>query len=759
MQTNWENLVTGEELVKAKRTRSVDYLSKTIFLSSLSDEQEDGWKFMSEVKKNPKKVKVMKQKPQDEVFENTVWVLLANMGFTTLNRDQHFVMYYGSGEADSQQIDVFAADDETILFVECKSAISPKAQTFKKEIEALAGKMNGLRQAANKHLGGKRKCKFIFATNNYGISDEDKARMESNNIAHFDEKTIAYYQGLVKHLGTSARYQLLGNLFANLTIAGMDNRIPAIRGKMGGHTYYSFSIEPEKLLKIGYVLHHSEADRDTMPTYQRLIKKSRLNSVRKFINDDHGYFPNSIVISIDTKKQLRFDASEKQVEGAVASLGILHLPQKYRSVYIIDGQHRLYGYSDSPFASKNSIPVVAFENLDHQEQVRLFMEINENQKSVPKRLRNLLNANVLWDSDKEAEKREALCIRIARDLGERMSSPLYGLVDIEDEQAAPAKNITIENINKAISTGNFLAKFDKKNVLTQSGIFDMNNSDITLKLLYGFLEKCLTYIKDTIPEEWERSKSEGGILTVNNGMGGMLRVINDIASHLVNTGDIVPTRDTAEDMAKACEYYLDPVCRFIQNANEEIRTDIRKTYGSNGPIHCWRYYQRAIHTERSDFLPDGMEKYWEDHNKENNVEAIAMIAEIEKAVKKSVRDTLEDTYGSRWVMEVPTPVYTAASTEVSKAFRETGEEKDFWDFVNLEGCKDIILYGRHWSQHFEEQFTLDSERKKSGGKGAKTEWLTMVYKLQSKAGKANFSVPKSDYQLLCEIKSRFAPDD
>lgn len=759
METNWDKLVTGEELIKVKRTRSVDYLSKTIFLSSLSDEQEDGWKFMSEVKKNPKKVKVMKQKPQDEVFENTVWVLLANMGFTTLNRDQHFVMHYGSGEADSQQIDVFAADDETILFVECKSAISPKAQTFKKEIEALAGKMNGLRQAANKHFGGKRKCKFIFATNNYGISDEDKARMESNNIAHFDEKTIAYYQGLVKHLGTSARYQLLGNLFANHTIAGMENRIPAIRGEMGGHTYYSFSIEPEKLLKIGYVLHHNEADRDTMPTYQRLIKKSRLNSVRKFINDDHGYFPNSIIISIDTKKRLRFDLSEKQVDGAVASLGILYLPQKYRSAYIIDGQHRLYGYSDSPYANKNSIPVVAFENLDHQEQVRLFMEINENQKSVPKRLRNLLNANVLWDSDKEAEKREALCIRIARDLGERMSSPLYGLVDIEDEQATPAKNITIEYINKAISTGNFLSKFDKKNILTQAGIFDLNNSDATLKLLYGFLEKCLTYIKDTIPEEWERGKSDGGILTINNGMAGMLRVINDIASHLCASGEINPTRDTAEDMAKSCEYYLDPVCRFIQNANEEVRTDIRKTYGSNGPIHCWRYYQKAIHTERVDFLPDGMEKYWEDHNKENNAEAISMIAEIEKAVKKSIRDTLEDTYGSRWVMEVPTPVYTAASTEASKAFRETGEEKDFWDFVNLAGCKDIILYGRHWSQLFEDRFTLDSEKKKSGGKGAKTEWLTIVHKLQSKAAKANFSVPKAEYQLLCEIKSRFAPDD
>ena len=162
METNWNNLVVGDELVKVKRSRSVDYLSKTIFLSSLSDEQEDGWKFMSEGGEDSKGVKVVKQGLRGVVLVDTVWVVLALLGFATLKGDQHFVMYYGSGEADSQQIDVFAADDETILFVECKSAISPKAQTFKKEIEALAGKMNGLRQAANKHFGGKRKCKFIF---------------------------------------------------------------------------------------------------------------------------------------------------------------------------------------------------------------------------------------------------------------------------------------------------------------------------------------------------------------------------------------------------------------------------------------------------------------------------------------------------------------------------------------------------------------------------------------------------------------------
>ena len=68
---------------------------------------------------------------------------------------------------------------------------------------------------------------------------------------------------------------------------------------MGGHKYYSFSIEPERLLKIGYVLHRNEANKNMMPTYQRIIKKKRLTDVQKFINGG-GYFPNSLIISIDT---------------------------------------------------------------------------------------------------------------------------------------------------------------------------------------------------------------------------------------------------------------------------------------------------------------------------------------------------------------------------------------------------------------------------------------------------------------------------
>ena len=53
--TTWDKLVYNEEIQRVKRERSVPFISKTIFASSLEDEQLEGWVFLSEMK-NPKKV-------------------------------------------------------------------------------------------------------------------------------------------------------------------------------------------------------------------------------------------------------------------------------------------------------------------------------------------------------------------------------------------------------------------------------------------------------------------------------------------------------------------------------------------------------------------------------------------------------------------------------------------------------------------------------------------------------------------------------
>lgn len=558
--TNWEKIVCGKNLESAKRLRKNPYIEEKNRKVALAELEEEGWEYVKDYA-NPKFVKVRKEKNFDEQFEDKVWLLFANMGFTHMNSDRNFRMsYYFPDPELTQQIDVFAVDEETIIFVECKSAEDVKNGVFKKELEALKGQMSGLRKTALKEFPN-RKVKFIWAVENYIMSQADIKRMADFEIVFFSESTITYYSELVKHLGTAARYQLLGNLLANVEIKNMQNKIPAIKGTMGGYDYYEFSIEPEKLLKIGYVLHRSEANKNMMPTYQRIIKKKRLKEVKNFI-DEGGYFPNSLIISIDTKgKDLQFDQSATKVEGALSKLGILHLPKKYHSAYIIDGQHRLYGYSDSIYAKSNTIPVVAFVNLDRSEQLKLFMDINENQKSVSKTLRVTLNRDMLWDSPNYNQRREALRSNIAQMCGEEQTSPLLGRIIIGEDEKNNKKCITIEAVQAALKKCHFFSIFGKNNEILTDGTFDLGTNENTSELFYPFLENCLKYIRDNCQIEW--NLGESGVLTINRGIQAVIRIIDDIVCYLISVNKIMPKQNSMEYMLDEVEYYLLPLVTYI----------------------------------------------------------------------------------------------------------------------------------------------------------------------------------------------------
>lgn len=746
--TDWGKLLSAAELNNALKERKRDYLEKTTWRVALPQEETEGWSYFCDTKKE-EKVKVRKPKAFDEVFENRLWVLCALMGFTVLNRDRQFTINYSlQGQNLSKQIDVFAADDETVLVIECKCADSPKEKQWKTELEAIKGYMSNVRSEIIKQFPN-HNVKFIFATHNYIVGEQDKKRMAEFGIAHFDEKVIKYYEDLAKHLGGCSRYQLLGALFANKKIIGMDNRIPAIQGKMGGYTYYAFSIQPETLLKIGYVLHRSEANEDMMPTYQRIIKKARLKSVHDFI-ENHGFFPNSIVISIDSKNKLQFDLSEKQGNDDVAKLGILHLPNEYRTAYIIDGQHRLYGYSDSKYAKTNSIPVVAFENMDKKEQVKLFMEINENQKAVSKNLRNTLNADLLWVSDNPTEKREALRSRIAQELGENIKSPLAGRVIIGEDQADDIRCITLEMICLAIDSSCYLSKYAKDQTLQTSGIFDLDDNDKTLALIRRYLFGCFTYLKEIVPEEWTKNPKKEGLLLYNNAIGGTIRLFGDIAIKLKGEGNDPKNID---EFLKEAQYYLDPLSNYFEHISEDEKAELRSSYGGNGPRHYWRNLQKAVHEAHPEFLPEGYEKYWEDHGKTYNKESIEIMASTEKTVRKAIQQILTTAYpGKSWVQEIPKKTFTDANTAASKEQYDTGVEKSVWEYFSMEDLRAIITYGTNWSKLFEQKFTLLSETKKAGGKNAKTEWMTTIDKLQKNVGRANFSVSKDQYLKLKEVE-------
>lgn len=753
-KTKWDSIVSGDDLNKVRALRGKPYIEAKERRIALPELIEEGWEEFKSYKNN-KFVGVRKEKKFDELFEDRVWTLFARLGFTSMNRDRYFEMSYDyNNPSITQQIDVFAADEETVIIVECKASETIKEGNFKKPIEAFHGQMDGLRKEAQKRFP-KAKVKFIWAAHNYIITPADQAKLREWDIAYFSDAVINYYYELAKHLGTCARYQLLGNLFANQEIRNMEDKIPAIQGEMGGHKYYSFSIEPERLLKIGYVLHRNEANKNMMPTYQRIIKKKRLTDVQKFINSG-GYFPNSLIISIDTGgKGLQFDMSSTKVDGALSRLGVLHLPKKYRSAYIIDGQHRLYGYSDSEYAATNSVPVVAFVDLDRQEQIKLFMDINENQKAVPKTLRVTLNADMLWDSSDYNERRQALRSKIAQMFGEEDTSPLLGRVVIGEDEKSLIKCITVEAIQSALKKCDFLTQYGKKNSILHDGSFDVGSNQGTCDLLYPFLEGCLRYIKDNAVDEWERGDSNDGMLTMNRGIQAIIRVINDIVNMLIERKEVSPKLQKTDEIVKQVVFYLDPLIEYLNTLTPKDRKDLRGYFGGGADTRFWRAFQREIARQRPDFQPEGLSEYWENEAKTYNADSITYLREIEVHIKSIIEEKLSMYYGDNWEIKgLPKTIYKHAKGLADERNYDSISSGDgasmvsIWDCVSLKECKEIVTIGSHWTELFESVLTRPEEIKIAGGKAAKTKWIEQIEVLQNKLNMPSFSVTSSDFDFI-----------
>ena len=281
------------------------YYFRSVPKNKVDEFKSQGWEIVpSKLKKS---VRICKPKPHNIAFEDRIWALVAKMGFEYLNEDSNFKIQYSIGL--SKQIDVFAADNESILIIECKSSEKRKRANYQKDINEFIALKEKLRIVAQNILQGTQKIAFLFVTNNTILSDNDKKRLSDDLIWHLNQDDIEYYEQLTDHLGTAAKYQLFGKLFAGQKIPELKNRVPVIKGKLAnGQTFYSFSIEPEFLLKIGFILHRTETNINTVNAYQRLVKKSRLKVIGDYI-DKGGYFPNSLIINIRTskKKPLRFD--------------------------------------------------------------------------------------------------------------------------------------------------------------------------------------------------------------------------------------------------------------------------------------------------------------------------------------------------------------------------------------------------------------------------------------------------------------------
>lgn len=739
-----EHMLHEEDALKTKfKAKNTQFDTKKVLHAEVETYENQGW-----IAGVPMKTKtpISKRKDHSRQFEDDIWCMFYNLGFRILNSDEKLRIQWGNNPGEDKQIDVLAVGDDAIFVVECKAAEKPRKQSFQQALIEMSGYMKGMSESLQQ-IYGKKRVKFIFATRNYRIeSDGDDAeRMKNKQIYHMDENAYNYICNLVKSYQSSVIYQFYGLMFKDELISEKPITIPALKGTMGGRNYYLFSIEPSTLLKIGFVLHRTKVNDSMAPTYQRLLVPKRLKGITKFI-DEGGFFPNSIILNFadpDDNIRVTFDPIHKE-KASDAEFGLLNIPNAYGIAYIIDGQHRVYGYSNSQYKDVHTIPVVAFQNMESEDQLKIFMEINENQKSVSKNLRIDLEEDLFWTSPRLDSRMKALRSSTIKMLSGQSGNVLFNKISIGEDQA----ELSSVFFDKGLSQSGLIPKAKQTKWVgdTDTCLYDIQETNIdkammeSRKRIVQYLNSCYEIAENNLEEE-----TKDIFLFSNRATFPFVTITGLLHSYLFTCGEIDSSTTIKERVNKVTPY-IEALCEGLNNLPEEESTFLRGVQGQGAEKKWLLSYQNIINKAYPDYFPEELKEWKEMRDQDIQKEGEDLKDEIRSFVRNLVFTKLFEVYGNDFEKNVARLKHECEG-RIIDAYGENDEfdlgEYDWKDWIEIPEYKTII--DKNYSNDtFAEVFGI-ALTEKATSKKDKLSWITL---LEQSKGKKKTALTKSDVNRL-----------
>lgn len=718
------NVFSRDELRGLATRRAKPDEFKTVRQPLVEEELARGW---AVVQVNASTSRLCKPKSHDKALEDRVWTLMYRMGFTDLSGAGGAFQLLNANDpkGPDNQIDVVAIDGEVAFAVECKSSENPKRfadfSTVLAKHAALKEKFT--RSVATKiPADHKRVSRFAIWTSNIIISDNDRTRASAANVTLLDQKDLEYYELLILQVGTAARFQFLADVLQGRGIPGLEIKIPAIRARMGGSTSYSFSISPEYLLKIAFVSHRTRGKASDIDAYQRLLKKSRLRSIRQYISDG-GIFPTNIVVNVAESRWLSFDRGKQEGDDKNATFGWLTIRPAYRVAWIIDGQHRLFAYADHPSAKKGLISVIAFVGLEPSEQARLFVDINAEQRKVKQSLLQELYAELHWDADAPEIRVQAILSKVIQALDTDLRSPLLGRVLKADDPRSDTRCISLTSIFHALEkTGLFIARTKKGEVIEYGPLWDGENQATlkrTVTVLIGFLD----FVKSSASELWEKGSAEGGGLTMNDGITVCLNVLRSAIHHLQVIKRVPLSQLDAPELVEALEPYGRAIGQYFASRTPEQMTQFRSLRGIQGQTTGTRRVEEFVQSLDASFEPPGLKEFLSREKAQTTTQAFELLQGIERVLQTTVLSELKNEFGSEeadwWFAGVPKSVRKKVDDRINEEGGKKGGREENFDLIDYREIAEA-----NW-----QLFEMPLGRGK-GNKQARTKWLVEVNDLR-----------------------------
>ena len=360
---------------------------------------------------------------------------------------------------------------------------------------------------------------------------------DTDRLHIFNEENWEYFKILERTIKTSAQYEFLASIGINPIDVGdasvgstelskpfldVTNKILFSGQSDVLANLFVLTFKPNELLRIARVLRYQgqpmaiSSDTSTNQRsggYQRILVPDKLKKIREFVGDDPKVaFPTNLTLVLNNECEMRNNK--------------LHIPSKYASIDVIDGQHRLFSYALSSAQVREKARLIATAikfNTDDAQKInqyaaRTFITINSEQTKVKQNLLYLISYDVLGDTSAES-----IAAKILKECDSRKRlSRIFALSAFIKKNRFGQPPIRIISIVKELSKISKQGKLEAIHFTLGSQESVLDESEGLIKAGVELLEKYFYQIYKAFSDDWGNADS---LLMCANYIGAFIRLL------------------------------------------------------------------------------------------------------------------------------------------------------------------------------------------------------------------------------------------
>lgn len=496
-------------------------------------------------------------------FERDVLKTLQGMGITCYGSHGQIRvqdLYPGSPSSEHLEIDIVCLVGDICLLIEVTTLHSgnrDKIHRFIRHCDLIAdcplsdrplfSLFQGIPETELNRFTGISAWRYLYIGTSSELIVQDispRGYPETDCLRIFNGENWEYFKALERAIKTTSKYEFLAALDINpsdLSDPVLGNDLPPKNClALVNTSLYSGQVRaslivavftPDELLRVARVLRYqgqpmmlatSSPASTTVSTsergsgYQRILNRDKLRKISDFVgNNSEITFPTNLTLVL---------SKECEVHD-----GKLHIPGKYASIDVIDGQHRLFSYALANEEVRRDSRLIAtaikFHTDDAQEITRcaaqIFSTINREQTKVKKDLLYLISYDLLGDQGPEA-----IAAKILKECDAKPNGVLSGIFEI---RAFVKQNKFGQQPIPIVSIVRELARISKQEKLEAIRVAlgkqvaaDREESEALIQVGRALLECYFSQVKKVFQDDWGNDDS---LLMCAKYVGAFIRLL------------------------------------------------------------------------------------------------------------------------------------------------------------------------------------------------------------------------------------------